>query len=105
MDAHLAADRLIDRLKDDAFAGLEPGAGGAEARGEIVEELETAPQIERVHDVTGKPKAAATEIGAGVKALRDHAEQDGVPDAPGSRPNVYGTGDVESDAMSPRVQP
>ncbi len=79
-DALVAADRLIDRLKDDAFNGLKPEVDQDEAFGEIVEELETAPEIDQVHDVIGKQKAAPTQVGPGLKKMLQDAGPDDEPE-------------------------
>lgn len=79
-DALVAADRLIDRLKDDAFKGLKPEADQDEAFGEIVEELETAPEIDQVHEVIGKQKAEPTQVGPGLKKMLHDAESDADPE-------------------------
>jgi hypothetical protein len=80
-EALLAADELLDRLKDDAFGALKPGADQGEAIGEIVEELETAPELDQVHKVIGKPAGQPTEIGPGVKKLLQEGDDPAEPTA------------------------
>jgi hypothetical protein len=70
-DALIAADKLLDRLKGEAFAGIKPGADEGEALGEIVEELETAPEIDQVQAEIGRPRPDPTKIGPGLQKLID----------------------------------
>jgi hypothetical protein len=45
-EATLAANRLIDRLQDKTAKAIKPDAG--EELGDVIEELETAPEIRTV---------------------------------------------------------
>lgn len=92
-DALIAADKLIDRLKDEAFAGIKPGADEGEALGEIVEELETAPEIDLINDQVGRPPREPVAVGPGIRALVDGLERDGDADALGGPPKEYAPGD------------
>jgi hypothetical protein len=89
--ALIGADRLINRLRDDVVQGLKPDGPGdpsrearidpenpqavpdetneARAFGDIVEDLETAPEVDQVRQALDEPPVEQTKAGPGLEAL------------------------------------
>jgi hypothetical protein len=115
--ALIAAERLIGRLKDDAVQGLKPDGAGDRPRdrpsdvridpeaadavpyetneerafGDIVEELDTAPEIDEIRKALDEPPVEKTRVGPGLKALLEEAEDQGLgvpPGAAGAGPTI-----------------
>ena len=102
--ALIGADRLINRLRDDVVQGLKPDGPGdpalearidpenphavpeesneARAFGDIVEELETAPEVDQVRQALDEPPVEQTKVGPGLEALlRDADDKPSNPEA------------------------
>lgn len=56
VDALEAADQLIDRMQDKVVDMLKPdsGATSEDLAGEMIAELETAPEIDKVRETLGR---------------------------------------------------
>ena len=87
--ALIAADQLIDRLREDVVEGLKPDGprdpaaddfdpedpeavapetNEERAFGQVVEELDTAPEIDQVRAALGEPPVEKTKAGPGLSA-------------------------------------
>lgn len=94
-EALMAADRLIDRLREDVVEGLKPDGprdpaaddfdpedpeavppetNEERAFGQVVEELDTAPEIDQVRAALDEPPIEKTKTGPGLSALTRDAE-------------------------------
>ena len=77
------ADRLIDRLQDKAVEGIKPGGDSFEAVVDIVEELETAPEIAEVRKAAGsKPRWGTGKKPLGAAKLDQLGPHSDVPEGP-----------------------
>ena len=76
-EAVLAANELIDRMQDKVAAQLKPDShiDREEGYGQLIEELETAPEIERIREGGEQPTdrfGTAKRTGAPTRCPEDH---------------------------------
>ncbi len=60
-EAVLDANDLLDRIEEHTVAGLKPDGDPDDALGDIVEELETSPEAERVRKAGDRPFRGAPQ--------------------------------------------
>jgi hypothetical protein len=58
-EAVLAADRLLDRMQGEVAAQLKPDSGveAEQGYGQLIEELETAPEVRTIRAAAERPSA------------------------------------------------